>query len=82
MNENGQNVVVRIEPVFVGVEDAANMLGLSLTTFKVLDRTARLGPLPVQINTVRRRLYSVGELRQWAESGCPIREKWQRMKNE
>ena len=80
MSENAPNMLVRIEPILVGIEDAAAMLGISATTFKELDRTGRLGVLPVHINTVRRRLYDVSELRQWAESGCPIREKWQAIK--
>jgi hypothetical protein len=82
MNENAQNIIVRIEPIFVGIEDAAAMLGISVTTFKDMDRTGRLGPLPIHINTIRRRLYKVYELRQWAEANCPIREKWQKVKKE
>jgi hypothetical protein len=80
MDENSQNTVVKIEPIFVGIEDAAAMLGISVTTLKDMDRVGKLGPLPVHINTIRRRLYNVCELRQWAEAGCPIREKWQNMK--
>ncbi len=75
MSENTQNVL-RIEPILVGIEDAAFMLGISVTAFKALDRTGQIGPLPVQIGTFRRRLYSVCELRRWAEIGFPIREKW------
>ncbi|HUV67701.1 MAG TPA: hypothetical protein VMW24_27655 [Sedimentisphaerales bacterium] len=82
MIANVENTVVRIEPIFVGVEDAASMLGISATTFKTLDRNGQLGPMPVYISTCRRRLYSVCELRRWAEVGCPIREKWQTMKDE
>lgn len=81
MKEDVQNSLVRIEPIFVGVEDASAMLGISATTFKTMDRCGQLGPLPIHINTIRRRLYKVCELRQWAEAGCPIREKWQDMKS-
>ncbi len=81
MSENTQNALVRIEPVLVGIEDVACMLGISTTAFKALDRTGQIGPLPVQIGTCRRRLYSVYELRRWAEAGCPTREKWQGMKD-
>jgi hypothetical protein len=79
MDRNVQNMIVRIEPIFVGIEDAAAMLGISVTTFKDMDRVGKLGHLPVHINTIRRRLYAVSELRQWAEVGCPIREKWQKI---
>lgn len=80
MNEN-QKILVRIEPVLVGIEDAASMLGISLSTFKALDRKGGIGPLPVQISTVKRKLYQVDELRRWALAGCPIREKWQTLKD-
>ncbi len=80
MSENVQNVLVRIEPVLVGIEDAASMLGISLSTFKALDRKGGIGPLPVQISTVKRTLYPVDELRRWALAGCPNREKWQKLK--
>ena len=79
---NTEKTVVRIEPIFVGIEDAAAMLGVSVTTLKILERTGKLGPMPVHINTIRRRLYAVKELRQWAEAGCPIREKWVKIKEE
>ena len=82
MNNKAQNTLVKIEPIFVGIEDAAAMLGISATTFKTLERCGQLGPMPVNINTIRRRLYKVSELRQWAEAGCPIREMWQKMKDE
>ena len=80
MAENTQNVLVRAEPVLVGVEDAASMLGISVTAFKALDRTGQIGPMPIRIGTLQRRLYSVCEMRQWAEAGCPTRERWQGMK--
>ncbi len=82
MTANAENAVVKIEPIFIGVEDGARMLGISATTFKMLDRCGLLGPMPTQIAMCRRRLYYVPELRAWAASGCPIREKWQAMKKD
>ena len=82
MIANAENMVVKIEPVLVGVEGAAEMLGISPTAFKSLERTGGIGVMPVELGTCRRRLYSVYELRRWAEAGCPTREKWQAMKNE
>ena len=82
MAEITDNMLVRIEPVLVGIEEAALMLGISTTAFKALDRTGQIGPLPIELGTCRRRLYCVGELRRWAEAGCPTREKWQIMKDE
>jgi len=78
MTENAQNLL--IEPVLVGVDDAASMLGISVTAFKALDRVGQIGPMPIRIGTLQRRLYSVCELRRWAGAGCPTRERWQGMK--
>ena len=75
-----QNILVHIEPVLVGIEDAASMLGISVTAFKALDRSGQIGPMPMRIGTLKRRLWSVCELRQWAQAGCLIREKWSLMK--
>ena len=79
MTENAQNLL--IEPALVGVDDAASMLGISVTAFKALDRVGQIGPMPIRIGTLQRRLYSVCELRRWAEAGCPTRERWQEMKD-
>ena len=80
MRDNTQNLLIKIEPIFVGKSDAAQMLGISLSTFKQLDKRGGVGPMPVQIQTVKRTLYRVDELRRWALAGCPIRERWQGMK--
>jgi len=81
MSQNAKNVSVRIEPVLVGIGDAASMLGISVTAFKDLDRAGQIGPLPVQLGNCRRRLYSVEEFRQWITEGrCCSREQWQGMK--
>jgi hypothetical protein len=82
MSETAENVLSKIEPVLVGIEGAASMLGISPTAFKALERAGQIGPLPIELGTCRRRLYCVAELRRWAEAGCPTREKWQAMKNE
>jgi hypothetical protein len=83
MNENAQNMLVKIEPALVGIEDAAGMLGISVTAFKALDRTGQFGPMPVVLGSFRRRLYSVEELRRWVIDGhCCSREKWQAIKDE
>ena len=79
MTESTQNLL--IEPALVGTEDAASMLGISVTAFKALDRVGQIGPMPIRIGTLQRRLYSVCELRRWAEAGCPTRERWQELKD-
>jgi hypothetical protein len=80
MSFDSDNSRVCVEPILVGIEDAATMLGISVSTFKMLDRKGGIGPLPVKISTVKRTLYPVDELRRWVLAGCPTREKWQRLK--
>ena len=80
MSQNGHNLLVQIEPVLVGLEDLAAMLGLSASTVKKMDRNGRLGPVPVQVQTIKRKLWDVDEIRRWKQAGFPIREKWQKMK--
>jgi hypothetical protein len=82
MIADAEKTLVRIEPVLVGVEGGASMLGISPTAFKSLDRTGQIGPMPIELGICRRRLYCVSELRRWAEAGCPTREKWQAIKDE
>jgi hypothetical protein len=79
MGEDSQNLLV--EPILVGSEDAASMLNISLTAFKALDRAGQIGPMPVRIGMLKRKLWSVSELRQWAEAKCPRREIWQGIEN-
>jgi len=82
MIASAEKAVVQVEPILVGIEGAASMLGISVTAFKALDRTGQIGPLPTELGVCRRRLYCVSELRRWAEAGCPPREKWQVMRGE
>jgi hypothetical protein len=81
MSDNNRNMLVKIQPLLMGIEGIAAMLGISVTAFKDLDRTGQIGPLPVQLGNCRRRLYSVEEFRRWVIEGrCCSREKWQEMK--
>lgn len=80
MGENSQSILVKVEPVLVGIESFASMLGISVTAFKTLDRAGQIGPMPVKLGTLQRRLWSISEIRQWVEAGCPIRHIWQGMK--
>jgi len=80
MSDNARNLLVQIEPILVGLENLAAMLDLSPSTLKMMERNGKLGPLPVKVQAINRRLYEVDEVRAWAEAGFPIREKWQKMK--
>lgn len=81
MNDNTQNLLVQLQPILVGMEDLAAMLGLSVSTLKQMDRNGRLGPMSIQVQTIKRRLWYVDEVRAWAQAGFPIREKWQKLKD-
>ena len=76
------DILMKVEPILVGIEDAASLLGISVTAFKALDRAGQIGPLPVKIGTLKRRLWSVNELKQWVQVDCPIREIWQAMRED
>lgn len=80
MSENVQDMLVQIEPILVGLENLAAMLDLSPSTLKMMERNGRLGPMPVQVQTIKRKLWYVDEVRRWAQAGFPTRERWQKMK--
>ena len=76
MTENLHNPVVKIEPILVGLEGLAAMLGLSVSTVKLMQKNGQLGPMCVQVQCIKRKLWEVDEVRRWAKAGFPIREKW------
>ena len=61
------------QPLLVGVTEAARLLGISRSTFYGLDAA---GQIPVGVRLGRRRLWSVAELGDWVDAGCPARERW------
>ena len=71
---------ITIEPLLVGVDDVALLLGIGRTLFLQLEESGRIGPLPVKFG--RRKLYSVNEFRQWVKGGCSNRETWETQKAE
>jgi hypothetical protein len=79
VNENLLNPVVKIEPILVGLEGLAAMLDLSVSTVKLMEKNGQLGPMCVQVQTIKRKLWSVAEVRRWGEAGFPIRERWQKI---
>lgn len=71
-------VRLRASPILVGVKDAARMIGVSPTHFRRLDSQGKLGPVGIRLGG--RVLWSVGELKSWADVGCPDRVAWDKKK--
>lgn len=75
---DGQATIAQVEPALVGIDQAAAMLGISVTAFKALERTGAIGPMPVRLGNCNRRLYSTEEMRRWVTEGrCCSRQQWQ-----
>jgi predicted DNA-binding transcriptional regulator AlpA len=54
------------------------MLGISRSLLYEFISDGRFGIVPVSFG--RKKLYSVQELRDYVQAGCPALEKWQRIK--
>jgi len=63
-----------LQPIALGVEGVAAVLGLSPSFVKKLDRTGKL-PRPMRFG--RRRVWSRIEIERWVEAGAPTREQWE-----
>lgn len=63
--------------ISVGAEDAAKMLGVSITHFKNLHAKGQC-PRPVRLG--RRTVWHVSELESWIAAGAPNREEWEGIK--
>lgn len=64
-------------PLLLDAEQAAQLLGMSRTTFYRCDIKG-LVPMAVRLGGLRR--WPRAELFRWVESGCPPRHKWMEMK--
>ena len=67
-----------LEPLLVGAQDLAEMLGISEATFWRWDAAGELGP--PGIKKWGRRLWPLAEVKAWVSSGMPSRETWLAMK--
>jgi len=61
-------------PLLLGADDAAALLGIGRTLFYSLHSSGKLGPQPLSLG--RRTLWRRRELEDWVAAGCPIRERW------
>ena len=65
---------VTLTPLAVRREEAAALLGVSLSTLDRAAKTGKLGPIPNRRLGVN--LYVVSELEAWTETGMPPRDVW------
>lgn len=65
------------EPVLITAKDAANICGVSLSTWNRMNSSG-LVPKPVRLlGTVR---WQRDEITAWIAAGCPGRDKWETIK--
>ena len=64
----GSAVVVAAEPLLVGCQDAARLVGIPYRSFQRALANGRVPPATTRIG--RRRLWAVEELREWVRAGC------------
>lgn len=62
-----------LQPLAVNGPAAARLLGLSARTWRRLDAA---GQVPQALRVGGSRRWSVAELRDWIEAGCPARARW------
>ncbi len=65
---------VKIEPLLLSFESAAELLGISRALLYTLHSDGRLGPMVHKIG--RRSLLNRKELERWVEAGMPSRTQW------
>ena len=66
-------------PLMVSITEAARLLGISRTTFLVMNDTGKLGPRSHKYG--RRVLWERAELEDWVKAGSPSRRTWANMKS-
>jgi len=76
--QNNSNNSVAIEPLLVGINDAASMLSISRPLLYQMISDGRFGLMGIRFG--RKRLFSVDELRSWVQAGCPARRQWEKIR--
>ncbi|NLH17343.1 MAG: helix-turn-helix domain-containing protein [Phycisphaerae bacterium] len=64
--------------LLISTEEAAQRLGLCVSSFYQGLSSGRIGPTGVKIG--KRRLFDPEELAAWVKAGCPCRRQWMAMK--
>lgn len=78
MISRGETINNPTGKILLKAEEAANALSVSLKHFYNIQRSGRLGPGEIRLGKSVR--WSRDELEEWANEGCPPREKWQQIK--
>jgi predicted DNA-binding transcriptional regulator AlpA len=63
--------VAKPESLMLSIPEAAAMLGVSVTSFRLANDAGHIGPMPVRIG--RRVLFIAEEYREWIRQGCKPR---------
>ena len=66
--------IAQVEQLAIGPEQAAELMGLSLSSFYAACSSGAIGPQGRKIG--KRRLFSVKELKLWCAVGMPPRREW------
>jgi predicted DNA-binding transcriptional regulator AlpA len=66
--------IAPVEPLLLGAEEVAALLGIGKTLLYELDSAARI-PAPLKLGN--RCVWAISELRAWVAAGCPDRQRWQ-----
>lgn len=74
MPAKASNLPEGVEPLLIGREAVAALLGMSLTHFDTMNDMGRIGPVPTKFG--RRVLYVHDEMRAWVKAGMPGRTAW------
>jgi hypothetical protein len=74
--------VKRLAPpgFLLGAPEVANLLCISETMVRSMDKSGELGPAPIRLRG--RLLWSRFELENWVKAECPRRERWVAMKEQ
>ena len=60
-----------------GRQEVAELLGISASMVRKLDRTGRM-PRPLRLGT--RKVWDLDELRRWSRAGAPSRDRWEALR--
>ena len=69
---------IEIKSELIGIKGLAVLLNVSETSIRRLDRT---GKIPLVLKIGRSKKWSISEVREWLEEGCPTRQIWLNVKS-
>jgi prophage regulatory protein len=69
--------IAEVEPLCLGADEVAALLGIGKTLLYELDSTGKIPP-PLKLGN--RCVWAIAELRSWVAAGCPDRQRWQTLR--